>query len=319
MNVYDYWNEDNYIEHYGTKGQKWGERKYQYQDGTLTPAGKIRYGVGNAVNAYKHGLDLERKGTERAIKKLGWQSYQDLENVRGFAKRFGYNQGKIYDDINKGIKYGTLDDVFWAYQYQQEKKVKNALRDGVRKHDDAIYDLVARQRDTEKDVKKDLSKQIYGGGYRARSNQTAEKHDSSTSYKNTNGPKSILGEAEKFKSILGEAEKYQHKSILGEAENYDNEPSGYAIDNPKLELTDSGASMVGRIQNPDIVGENRERDWYLKQEIDKTGIVKTSIIDASYDDPSKRVDKRTLGTKIVDIYKSGLGSIGNWAAGLFKK
>lgn len=29
--------------HYGVKGQKWGVRRYQYSDGSLTPAGKRRY------------------------------------------------------------------------------------------------------------------------------------------------------------------------------------------------------------------------------------------------------------------------------------
>ena len=33
----------NELYHYGVKGQKWGVRKYQYADGTLTPAGKKRY------------------------------------------------------------------------------------------------------------------------------------------------------------------------------------------------------------------------------------------------------------------------------------
>lgn len=31
------------IKHSGIKGQKWGVRKYQNPDGTLTPEGKIRY------------------------------------------------------------------------------------------------------------------------------------------------------------------------------------------------------------------------------------------------------------------------------------
>lgn len=31
--------------HHGTKGQKWGIRKYQNQDGSLTPAGVRRYGT----------------------------------------------------------------------------------------------------------------------------------------------------------------------------------------------------------------------------------------------------------------------------------
>ena len=32
------------IMHYGIKGQQWGVRKYQNEDGSLTEAGKIRYG-----------------------------------------------------------------------------------------------------------------------------------------------------------------------------------------------------------------------------------------------------------------------------------
>lgn len=33
----------NELYHYGVKGQKWGVRRYQYADGTLTPAGRKRY------------------------------------------------------------------------------------------------------------------------------------------------------------------------------------------------------------------------------------------------------------------------------------
>lgn len=34
--------ENNYLAHHGTKGQRWGFRRYQYKDGTLTPAGRRR-------------------------------------------------------------------------------------------------------------------------------------------------------------------------------------------------------------------------------------------------------------------------------------
>ena len=34
--------------HHGVKGQKWGERQYQYKDGSLTPLGRIHYGVGSS-------------------------------------------------------------------------------------------------------------------------------------------------------------------------------------------------------------------------------------------------------------------------------
>lgn len=33
-----------YLMHHGTKGQKWGVRRYQNEDGTLTEAGRARYG-----------------------------------------------------------------------------------------------------------------------------------------------------------------------------------------------------------------------------------------------------------------------------------
>lgn len=34
---------NDYLMHYGIKGQKWGERRYQNEDGTLTPEGIERY------------------------------------------------------------------------------------------------------------------------------------------------------------------------------------------------------------------------------------------------------------------------------------
>ena len=36
--------EDNKLHHAGIKGMKWGIRRYQNKDGSLTPAGKKRYG-----------------------------------------------------------------------------------------------------------------------------------------------------------------------------------------------------------------------------------------------------------------------------------
>lgn len=38
---------DEYLAHHGVKGQKWGQRNWQNEDGTYTDAGKRHYGWGN--------------------------------------------------------------------------------------------------------------------------------------------------------------------------------------------------------------------------------------------------------------------------------
>lgn len=45
--------DNNYLAHHGIKGQKWGVRRYQTKDGSLTSAGKKRYSKGDGKKAKK--------------------------------------------------------------------------------------------------------------------------------------------------------------------------------------------------------------------------------------------------------------------------
>ena len=51
-------NNYSYIQHTDIKGMKWGQRRYQNEDGPLTPAGKIRYG--KQVTREMNALDKKR-------------------------------------------------------------------------------------------------------------------------------------------------------------------------------------------------------------------------------------------------------------------
>ena len=47
--------------HYGVKGQRWGYRKYQNEDGTLTAEGKARYGIDVNGKMSREGKKLFRQ------------------------------------------------------------------------------------------------------------------------------------------------------------------------------------------------------------------------------------------------------------------
>lgn len=60
-------NEHNYLCHYGVLGMKWGLRRYQNKDGSLTSAGKAHYGVGNTRDLAKTHAGLRRRLTSGRV------------------------------------------------------------------------------------------------------------------------------------------------------------------------------------------------------------------------------------------------------------
>ena len=43
--------------HYGVKGMKWGVRRYQNKDGTLTPAGRKRYRASELKRSFSENVN----------------------------------------------------------------------------------------------------------------------------------------------------------------------------------------------------------------------------------------------------------------------
>lgn len=77
---------DEYLEHHGVKGQKHGIRRYQNEDGSLTPEGREHYG-------YNQGWEARQQYKRGTI---------DREQLRE-AKRAKGTIGKIDNVLNLGL------------------------------------------------------------------------------------------------------------------------------------------------------------------------------------------------------------------------
>ena len=53
-------NDDIFLAHHGIKGQRWGVRRFQNEDGTLTDAGKKRVSLKTKINAKKDAKEYAR-------------------------------------------------------------------------------------------------------------------------------------------------------------------------------------------------------------------------------------------------------------------
>ena len=66
------------LSHHGIKGQKWGQRRYQNEDGSLTDAGRSRYGNGPIGR-------IRQRREEKRVKRLN-EVNSELRELKGYAK-----------------------------------------------------------------------------------------------------------------------------------------------------------------------------------------------------------------------------------------
>ncbi len=88
------------LSHFGIKGQKWGIRRYQNPDGTLTPAGKARYGTDTERMAAK---DAQRHSDAKAAYGEGAGVRRKLLDKELNQKKKNKEYAKAYDEAYKHV------------------------------------------------------------------------------------------------------------------------------------------------------------------------------------------------------------------------
>lgn len=87
-----YWDDELY--HFGIKGMKWGVRRYENADGTLTPAGKARYAKYTESSDHAAYRETKKKPVE-SLSNKELQAYNQRANLEREFRKNKHNSGSI--------------------------------------------------------------------------------------------------------------------------------------------------------------------------------------------------------------------------------
>ena len=135
-----YWAPTDTLSHHGIKGQKWGVRRFQNANGSLTSAGKSRYRKSIELKEERNKI-LDTKKEEITSKSKDYNAFKK-ENV-SLEKKYGPD---VFDDYDDQEMFEYVKNKVLARSGVSEKVLDNAIarykvnRDSMKLIDDNAYD-----------------------------------------------------------------------------------------------------------------------------------------------------------------------------------
>ena len=115
--------DSNRLQHFGVAGMKWGQRRYQNEDGSLTPLGEERYG--------KHG-NRSARGRSRDLNKLDREYTQASHKAKFYKEKAeARHSKKLYRALKKDPNAKIDKDektLKWESKARAYKKLSNKSR-----------------------------------------------------------------------------------------------------------------------------------------------------------------------------------------------
>lgn len=162
--------DQNSLEHYGVKGQKWGQRNYQNPDGTYTDLGKERRRVKfiREEKAKKEAdANAHQNGIEESIDtdvKIGGKAYKDMtrKELRAAKKRARHNEAerRAQREFNRDKKQ-ALEDGDIAFISKNISKFTNEEIDAAMVRYKKMQDLKNLDKANQKDANHYIDKALH--------------------------------------------------------------------------------------------------------------------------------------------------------------
>jgi len=144
--------DEHSLMHYRTKGSRNGERRYQYEDGSLTPLGRIHYGIGKIrdrinkkAEANRPETRKEERESEKELEKKITSGIEDFNKKSAKDSKEREEESKSFQKTMKSIR-GMSDEELNANidRLQREKRYSELLQDQRSREKGPVYTMVSK-------------------------------------------------------------------------------------------------------------------------------------------------------------------------------